>query len=117
MIVEIKKDPRYRIQARFLSRAAQEILHEFKVGEEVVLSIMLVGKRKAKALNQSYRKMTYVPGVLSFPYHEKLPDGKFFLGELVICFPLAREKAIQENQSLEEAIIDLLRHGIRNLLE
>jgi len=116
MIIEVKKDPRYRIRSQFLKTTAQKILRELKQKEETVLGIVLVGKRKAKILNQSYRRMDYIPAVLSFPYHDKLPDGKIFLGEVVICFPLARQKAIWENQEIEEALSDLLRHGIKNLV-
>ncbi len=117
MIIEVKKDPRYRIRNQFLRKTAQKILREFGLKENTVLGIILVGKRKAKELNWQYRKMDYVPEVLSFAQQENLPDGNFFLGELVICFPLAREKAILENQDLEAAISELLYHGIRNLVK
>ena len=117
MIIEVKKDPRYRVNTRRLKKSAQEILEEYGFLPKSRLEIVLVGKRKAKELNQRYRKMLYTPEVLTFPYQEKIPNGEVFLGEIVICFPLAREKATLENQRLEEAVDDLLRHGVKNLLK
>ncbi len=116
MVIEVKKDPRYRIKMSFLKKTAQEILRDFGMSDLVELGIVLVGKRKAKSLNQTFRKQDYVPAVLSFPYKEETLEKNYLLGEVVICFPLAREKAVLENQTLEEAVTDLLKHGIRNLV-
>ena len=115
--IEVKKDPRYRVKTQFIKKIAQEMLTELGVTSKIQLGIVITGRRKAKQLNQVYRKMDYVPEVLSFSYNEEMPKGNFFLGEVVICFPLAREKAMRENQEIEEAISDLLRHGIGNLLK
>jgi ssRNA-specific RNase YbeY (16S rRNA maturation enzyme) len=61
--------------------------------------------------------MDYIPEVLSFPSAETVtPEGNKFLGDVMICFPLARERAIIENQLLEKSIEELLRHGINNLI-
>ncbi|MBL7078538.1 rRNA maturation RNase YbeY [Candidatus Shapirobacteria bacterium] len=116
MIIQVKKDPRYRIKMSFLKKTAQEILKDFGLSKSVELGIALVGKRKAKSLNQTFRKQDYVPAVLSFPYREETLEKNYLLGEVVICFPLAREKAVLENQTLERAMADLLKHGIKNLV-
>jgi len=115
--IEVKKDPRYRIKTQFIKKTAQEILTELGLTGKIQLGVVITGSRKAKQLNQAYRKMDYIPEVLSFPYQEEMPEGEFFLGEVIICFPLVREKAMRENQEIEEAISDLLRHGIRNLVK
>lgn len=115
--IEVKKDPRYRVKTQFIKETAQGILAGFGLTNKIQLGVVITGSRKAKQLNQTYRKMDYIPEVLSFSYNEEMPKGEFFLGEVVICFPLAREKAIRENQEIEEAISDLLRHGIGNLLK
>lgn len=115
--VNVKKDPRYRLGVREVKKISERILEEEGVEGEVELSIALVGKRKARELNRHYRKMDYLPLVLSFPGEKKkTPEGKIFLGDVVICFPAVREKALRENQLIEEAIEEILRHGIRNLL-
>jgi len=116
MVIEVKKDPRYRIKMAFLKNTAQNFLRDFGLEEKTQLGIVLVGRRKAKELNQEFRSQDYIPAVLSFPYRENTPRGNYFLGEVMICFPLAREKAVLENQTIEKAMTDLLKHGINNLV-
>ncbi|MCD6225832.1 rRNA maturation RNase YbeY [bacterium] len=114
MKVVVKKDPRYRVSVPFLKKTATRILEELGAEKNTWLGLVVVGKRKAKQLNQQYRQMDYIPTVLSFPYHEKKKN--YLLGEVVLCFPLVRKKAIEENQTLEDAFEELLYHGIGNLL-
>lgn len=116
MPIEVKKDPRYRVKKSFLKKACLQILKNLGVRQEVSVGIVLVGKRKAQSLNQEYRKQDYVPLVLSFPYRQDMPDSNYLLGEVVICFPLVREKAIRENQTIEKALVELLDHGLKNLI-
>lgn len=117
MIIEVKKDPRYKASIKKIRQIAEKILYDYNQQENTLLSVVFVGKRKAKQLNESYRKMDYIPEVLSFPNSQKAtPDGSYFIGDVMICFPLARERAMVENQMLEKSIEELLRHGIGNLI-
>lgn len=69
---------------------------------EVELSLVFVGKKKARGLNQRYRKMDYVPEVLAFPMDNEI------LGDIVVCIDkLKSEKQLRE----------WIRHGIVNLLQ
>jgi len=116
--ISIKKDPRYRIDNKKVRKIARKILAENKLEGKIELGIAFVGKRKAKELNQEYRRMGYLPEVLSFTYGKgKTQEGWRFLGDVVICFPALRERAITQNQLVEESVADLLRHGINNLLQ
>lgn len=116
--ISIKKDPRFSFPNRTIRQLTNDILREYKVKEGSEISLAFVGRRKAKALNQKYRRMDYVPLVLSFSNNqEKTAEGNIFLGDLVICFSEAVQKAIVENQPLAEVLDELLRHGIVNLLE
>ena len=116
MKVLIKKDPRYPLNLKNIRRNAKEILASLGLGEKVELSIFFVGARKAKWLNENYRKMDYIPEVLSFSLNEKGPDGVLRLGDVVICFPKARETALKRSRMVEEIIRELLEHGIKNLV-
>jgi rRNA maturation RNase YbeY len=116
--VLIKKDPRFSFTTRKIRQLTVEILKEYGFGEGTEISLVFVGKRKACQLNQQYRKMDYIPLVLSFPNNqEETPEGNVFLGDVVICFSEAVEKAIVENQRLEAVLDELLRHGIANLVK
>jgi len=114
--VLIKKDPRYPLNLKRIRQKAKEILLSAGLGQKTELSLFFVGKRKAKKMNQTFRKMDYVPEVLSFPMGEKGPDGLLRLGDVVICFPLAREQARKRERMVEEIISELLEHGISNLI-
>ena len=115
----IKKDPRWSLGGREIARLANEVLVEMGLGgDEVELSILFVGQRKAKQLNVNYRQMDYVPQVLAFPMsREKDSDGVVRLGDVVICWPLLQKEMIIENKSFEEVVESWLRHGIGNLLK
>ncbi len=115
--VLIKKDPRWSLSVKEVRKMSEGILREFIKSGQVELSILFVGKRKAKKLNEDYRKMDYVPQVLAFPQNEKgMADGWDRVGDVVICLPLLREEAIVENRLLMEVLKDWLRHGIKNLI-
>lgn len=47
------------------------------LGKEYRLSLVFIGKDKARKLNKQYRKKNYVPNVLSFPLSTK--DGEIFI--------------------------------------
>jgi len=116
MRISIKKDPRYRINTKKVRLTVKNILKDYRLDGDVEMGIVFVGKRKAKDLNIRYRKMDYIPEVLAFPSEgEKTPEGFRFLGDIVLCYPSLREKAIAENQMVDEATEELLRHGIKNL--
>ncbi len=117
MIIEVKKDPRYKVSTKAVRGIAEKILIDFGLSDKTELSIIFVGKRKAKELNLTYRQMDYIPEVLSFPSDKEItPAGNLFLGDVMICFPLARQRAMVENQLMEKSIEELLRHGINNLV-
>lgn len=117
--VLIKKDPRWSLEGKKIGQLAAKIVAEHGFGgKEVELSIMLVGKRKAKTLNQDYRKMDYIPQVLAFPLSlEKDEDGVVRIGDVVICWPLLQAEMIRENKSFWKVMEEWLRHGIGNLFK
>ncbi len=116
MKILIKKDPRYPLDLKKIRQRTRAILKQFGFHDQIELSLYFVGRRKAKQLNQTYRKMDYIPEVLAFPLNERGPDGILRLGDLVICFPRARDLAMKRNRLVEEIIVELLEHGIKNLI-
>ena len=117
MKVLIKKDPRYPLNLKSIRQKAKDILISVGLGQKTELSLFFIGKRKAKKMNQTFRKMDYVPEVLAFPMGERGQDGLLRLGDVVICFPLAREQARKRERMVEDIIGELLEHGINNLLK
>jgi probable rRNA maturation factor len=54
--------------------------------------------------------------VLSFAGAGSAPDGRFFLGELVICAPLVALEARAQNKTLEAHWAHITIHGVLHLL-
>lgn len=116
--VLVRKDPRWSLPGRKISKLAVEIMEELGWRDvEVELSLLFVGRRKAKKLNQDYRKMEYTPQVLAFPMSKEADvNGVVLLGDVVICWPLLQQEMIMENKSFWEVMEAWLRHGIGNLM-
>ena len=86
----------------------------------VELSLVFAGIKKARSLNQKFRKMDYVPQVLGFSNSRSVDsDGLVRLGDVVICTDrLKKEMALKENKGKDvyEVLEEWIDHGIDNLL-
>lgn len=78
------------------------------LGKKYRLSLNFIGTKRAQTLNQTYRKKTYVPDVLSFP----LDDSQ---GEIYICPQITFKEAHKYNLSKEGFIAFLFIHGLLHL--
>lgn len=78
------------------------------LGATYNLSLVFVGKRRAKQLNEIHRGKSYVPNVLSFPLSEKS-------GEMYICPQAAKKEAAGFGLSFEGYVGFLFIHGMLHL--
>jgi probable rRNA maturation factor len=72
------------------------------------ISLVFVGKDRAKALNQSMRKKDYTPNVLSYVVGEKS-------GEIIICLAIAEQQAPSYGLSYADHVAFLFIHGLYHL--
>ena len=72
------------------------------------IGLAFVNDKKMRELNKKYRNVDEPTDVLSFPFNEDLPEGVYFLGEVVVN--------VDEVKG-EEEILERLVHGASNLLE
>jgi probable rRNA maturation factor len=100
--------------ARLLSRWAEAALTP--VAAPWVLSVRIVGKARSRSLNSRYRRKDRPTNVLSFAGAGPSPDGRFFLGELVICAPLVAREARAQDKTLRAHWAHLTIHGVLHLL-
>ena len=77
--------------------------------QENALCIVFVDNEASAALNLQYRHKTGPTNVLSFPYKETL-------GDLVMCVPLIKEEAKQQQKTLRAHFAHLTVHGTLHLL-
>lgn len=81
-----------------------------------VLSVRVVGQARSRSLNARYRRKDQPTNVLSFEGAGDAPDGRHFLGELVICAPIVAREAVAYGKSLESHWAHLTIHGVLHLL-
>lgn len=98
---------------------------EKKVKGNVEVSVIIVGDRRMKELNSSYRKIDDTTDVLSFPQNDPSqqahpfvnpPDNTLYLGDIVVSFPQAVLEAAHENKMVDDKIVELVLHGLDHLL-
>jgi probable rRNA maturation factor len=80
-----------------------------------VLSIHVVGNMRSRSLNARYRAKDRPTNVLSFAGAGSAPDGRFYLGELVICAPVVAREARAQNKTLEAHWAHMTVHGVLHL--
>ena len=78
------------------------------LGKRYELSLVFVGKARAKTLNQEYRNKSYSPNVLSFPLDAST-------GEIFICPQVAQSEAAKYNLSPSGYVGFLFIHGCLHL--
>jgi probable rRNA maturation factor len=81
-----------------------------------VLSVRVVGQARSRSLNAHYRRRDRPTNVLSFGGAGRAPDGRFFLGELVVCAPVVAREARTFGITLEAHWAHMTVHGVLHLL-
>ena len=117
--VLIKADGRYKFDRKRVREAVKNLLLDKGVKGEVVLSVSVVGERKIKVLNNKYLNKDGVTDVLSFSQTEGqiVPEvEETVLGDVVVCYNVAKKQALKVNRLLDEEIEFLVLHGVLHLL-
>jgi probable rRNA maturation factor len=97
-----------------------------KVFRNTEVSVSIIGDRRMRALNKTYRNLDKTGDVLSFPFHDpgvpstvpfvESPDDTLRLGDILISFPQARLMAMKENKLIDDVIVFLALHGLDHLM-
>jgi len=80
------------------------------------ISLVFVNTRTIKNLNHRFLKRNSPTDVLSFPIREKGPDGKFYLGDIIISAPTAFNQCFLKKYGMERELEYLTIHGLLHLL-
>lgn len=116
-VILIKHPKNWGIDEDLVVEKAKKALKEKNL-EGVELSIIFVGRKKAKDLNMTYRNKTYIPQVLGFPMDREVSDdGLIHLGDIVICTQKLKYEVRFQGSSIEKVLEDWLIHGVENLLK
>lgn len=117
-IVLIKHPKNWGLDEAEVLKKATEALDFFKLKENIELSVIFVGRRRAKELNIKYRQKDYIPQVLGFPMSKVADsDGYIRLGDVVICTKKLKYEINFLKKSRSEILSEWMRHGVENLLK
>ncbi|MBI4991263.1 rRNA maturation RNase YbeY [Candidatus Gottesmanbacteria bacterium] len=122
--VLIKTESHYNVNRQRVREAIAGLLQQKGIKLNVEVSIVVVGDRLMKKLNNTYRHIDDTTDVLSFPQSDDKkevpfmdpPDGILRLGDIVISYPAARDDAMEEGKLVDDKIDELVEHGMRHLL-
>jgi len=89
---------------------------EIKDLDNVFINVTLVRDSQMLELNSKYKKKDYPTDVLSFNINEKMGDGKFYLGDIVVNIDQAERQSVEYGNDLKHEIAELVEHGVLHLL-
>jgi probable rRNA maturation factor len=101
-MIEINNLTNFAVEKKSFSQVAKKVLSGENRRTENI-SLAFVGKEEIKKLNKEFRKKNKATDVLSFNL-----DEENYLGEIVICPDIVKEK--------DEDIMRVFVHGILHLL-
>jgi probable rRNA maturation factor len=95
--------------------AALGPLGKSKLPQSWVLSVRVVGKTASRSLNAAYRRKDKPTNVLSFAGAGLSPEGRYYLGELVICAAVVASEATAQHKTLPSHWAHMVVHGVLHL--
>ncbi len=122
--VDITSESRFPINRKKIREKIGDVVERHKMRGNVCVEVLVVGDRKMRTLNRTYRKVDQTTDVLSFPLEDpeqpvafaKPPDGMLWLGSVVVSYPQAVAEAGEEGMLVDDKISFLIEHGIQHLL-
>ena len=122
--INILADSKFPFEREELRERLTKVLAKYRLTDGVEISVLVVGKRKMSQLHVKYMELAGPTDVLSFPLNDPgektgfvaSPDGVLRLGDIVVCYPVALEEALEKQIKLDEQIQFLAEHGLMHLL-
>ena len=120
--VTITKQGNYPVNASVIKKK----LADFFIGSGIVsqasVSVAIIGEKKMMEIGNKYLKDKKLHNVLSFTPSEAKgnfvypPDGVIYLGEIIVCYPVAVKEAGTSDVLVDEKIYELIEHGAMHLM-
>ena len=115
-MVNITSSSRYKINRKIIKKRTIDFLLEKGISQNNLINIVFVGKNKMHQISSQYKNEDEALPVLSFLYNEK-ETNNHLLGEVIVCYPQAVLLAAQRNKKVDDILMQLIEHGVKNLLE
>ena len=115
MIEIINRQKKHPVRTKSFERLLSDLAAQYRLADPEV-TLAFVGEKAMRTLNRRFMKKDRPTDVLSFPLGEKGPDGKFYLGDIVIAVPVAARQAREKGHGLDRELRLLAIHGCLHLL-
>ena len=127
--VNVSKQSNFPIKASLIKKKLREFLIKEGIVSDCVVSVAIVNASKMLEMGKKHLKdppngeaSKILHNVLSFTESEIKgdfiypPDGKIYLGDIIICYPKVLEEAREEGILIDEKACELVEHGALHLL-
>ena len=120
--VSVKKQPSYLVKTSEIKENLTTLLEQRGIVSKTKVSVALVGEKEMLDISNKYLKDNKMHNVLSFTYSEVEdkfifpPDDTTHLGEIIVCYPMAKDQAKAEGKPVKEKIQELVEHGALHLI-
>lgn len=115
-MINIVSSSRYKISKKQLKESVLKLLLQHGLSDNYEINLAFVGRNKMKEISSKYKHEDVALPVLTFLYDEREGEGRF-LGEILICYPQAVLLAAERGKKVNDVILNLVDHGIRNLTQ
>ena len=124
IMINILADAKFPLDRVALRNHLTTVLAKYRLTDGVEMAVSVVGRRKMTELHQVYMNLPGPTDVLSFPLNDPAddrpfmasPDGILRLGDVVVCYPVAVEEALEKQVKVDQQVQFLAEHGLMHLL-
>ena len=114
MIEILNQQKRYEIDTDRLQHLLEDLIRFYQIPDPEV-TLALVNDRPMADLNLRYMAKDGPTDVLSFPIRDTGPDGKYYLGDIIISVPYAARQSRSLGHELQRELEILVIHGLLHL--
>ncbi len=114
MIEILNQQKRYEVNTLRLVRLLKDLIRRYQIPNPEI-TVALVNNKPIRDLHRRFLKKDKPTDVLSFPVREKGPDGKYYLGDIIISVPYASIQSKAQRHSLQLEVEFLTIHGLLHL--
>lgn len=117
MQIDINNRTKTRINEESIKKLVSDFFKYFQVNKTQV-SIVIVGDKKMRNLNKTYRRIDKTTDVLAF--EESIKTGPFrdddFLGEIIVNYRQIKRQAKNFSKTINQELLFIITHGLLHLL-
>lgn len=121
--IDVKKLSNYPVSTVKIKRDLQDALERYGLRSDAYVSVAIVGEKKMIEIALIYLKENnVVHNVLTFASSDVKtafsypPKHLLDVGEIIVCYPKAKEEANREGILVEDKVLGLIEHGAAHLM-